>query len=62
MLTCYRHDSVINEEVNYDLLHTIHGIESGEISCPELLGHSTVSKTQESIPSVYQKIYATNKD
>lgn len=51
----YKHDSVINDSVNYDLLRTLSKIQNGEISCPELLGHSTVSKTQETIPPAIQK-------
>lgn len=33
----YKHDSVVNEEINYDLLWRIHLISKGEIECPELL-------------------------
>lgn len=51
----YKHDSVINDSVNYDLLRTLSKIQTGEISCPELLGQSTVSKTQETIPPAIQK-------
>uniref|UniRef100_A0A1B6DNT5 Glutamate--cysteine ligase n=2 Tax=Clastoptera arizonana TaxID=38151 RepID=A0A1B6DNT5_9HEMI len=58
----YKQDSVINEEINYDLLINAQGIQSGELRCTELLGQCTVSKTQESIPSVYHKIYCTKKD
>lgn len=51
----YKHDSVINDSVNYDLLRTLSKIQTDEISCPELLGQSTVSKTQETIPPAIQK-------
>lgn len=33
----YRHDSVVSDEINYDLLWTIHLISKGELDCPELL-------------------------
>lgn len=33
----YKHDSIVSEEINYDLLWRIHLISKGEIECPELL-------------------------
>lgn len=33
----YKHDSSLNEEINYDLMWRIHLISSGQIKCPELL-------------------------
>lgn len=51
----YRQDSKVTERINYDLLSTIHDIQKGEISCPELLGHTTTSKTKESIPTALYK-------
>lgn len=32
----YKHDSKINDEINYDLMWNLHLISSGEIECPEL--------------------------
>lgn len=34
----YKHDSVVSEEINYDLMKTIEKISSGELEIPELLG------------------------
>lgn len=51
----YKHDSKVTEKINYDLLKTIEGIQSGTTSCPELLGHCVISKTKESIPSAISK-------
>jgi glutamate--cysteine ligase catalytic subunit len=59
-LCTFRHDSVVSERINYDLLTQIHGIQTGEISCPELLGTCLQSKTQESIPAAVQKAEAIN--
>lgn len=33
----YKHDSVINNEINYDLLWNVHLISKGKVECPELL-------------------------
>ncbi|XP_030747860.1 glutamate--cysteine ligase catalytic subunit [Sitophilus oryzae] len=46
----YKQDSVVSDEINYDLLTTLKDIEHGEKSCPELLGYSATSKTRENIP------------
>jgi glutamate--cysteine ligase catalytic subunit len=55
----YRHDSIINDEINYDLLMTADGIQSGRIACPRLLGDCLLanSKTKETIPPAVQKVY-----
>lgn len=53
----FRQDSLVNDEVTYDLLKTIDGIQNGSIPCPELIIPSLVSKTQESIPSAMEKVY-----
>ena len=53
----HRQDSIVNEEINYDLLKTIDGVQSGTVPCPELIGPSLVSKTQETIPTAMQKVY-----
>ena len=34
----YRGDSVVTEEIAYDLMMTCKGIGEGTIACPELLG------------------------
>lgn len=34
----YNHDSIVNDEVNYDLLNLLNKIGTGEIVCPELTG------------------------
>lgn len=49
----------MNDEINYDLLTTIHGIQLGNITCPELLGHTlgVNSKTQDNIPNSVAKAY-----
>ncbi|VVC45915.1 Hypothetical protein CINCED_3A009299 [Cinara cedri] len=54
----YKHDSVVNDEINYDLLITVDGIQSGRISCPQLHGDCLlgVSKTKETIPPALQKV------
>lgn len=51
----YKHDSVITQRINYDLLKKIHGITSNEVSCPELLGPCIASKTTETIPAAVAK-------
>ncbi|XP_063224221.1 glutamate--cysteine ligase [Bacillus rossius redtenbacheri] len=51
----YRQDSVVSERINYDLLWRIHGIQTGEVQCPELLGTNAQSKTREDIPSAMRK-------
>lgn len=60
VLFFYRHDSVVNNEINYDLLITADGIQSGRISCPQLLGDCLLanSKTKETIPPAVQKVYS----
>ena len=40
----YKHDSVINDKVTYDLIQLLKDVTEGEVSCPELLGTFT-SKT-----------------
>ncbi|KAL1140373.1 hypothetical protein AAG570_000305 [Ranatra chinensis] len=57
----YKQDSIVTDEINYDLLKTIEGIQNGSIPCPELIGSSPVSKTKDSIPTVLEKIYC-NKE
>lgn len=52
---CFRHDSKISEKINYDLLKMIQKIQSGAVSCPELLGYSAISKTKENIPTAITK-------
>ncbi|XP_050432479.1 glutamate--cysteine ligase catalytic subunit [Adelges cooleyi] len=56
----YKQDSIVSEEINYDLLMTANGIQSGRISCPQLLGDCLLanSKTKETIPPAVQKVYS----
>ncbi|XP_018361775.1 PREDICTED: glutamate--cysteine ligase catalytic subunit isoform X2 [Trachymyrmex cornetzi] len=59
----YKHDAVITQRINYDLLRKIHGIVSNDISCPELLGQCVSSKTTDTIPAAVakaEKCSATN--
>lgn len=51
----YKHDSVITQRINYDLLKKIQKIVTNEISCPELLGTCLLSKTNETIPAAVAK-------
>nr|CAD7581222.1 unnamed protein product [Timema californicum] len=51
----YKQDSVVSDLINYDLLSRIHGVQSGDVSCPELLGTSLKSKTQENIPAAMER-------
>lgn len=50
-----RHDAVITQRINYDLLRKIHSIVSNDISCPELLGQCVSSKTTDTIPAAVAK-------
>lgn len=34
----YKHDSVVSQEINFDLLKTLEKIQEGKIKAPELLG------------------------
>nr|CAH7723386.1 unnamed protein product [Callosobruchus chinensis] len=47
----YKFDSKVSEHINYDLLNRIRLIQTGKISCPELLGDNTTSKTKDSVPT-----------
>ncbi|XP_014489280.1 PREDICTED: glutamate--cysteine ligase catalytic subunit [Dinoponera quadriceps] len=51
----YKHDAVITQRINYDLLKKIQDIVSNEVECPELLGHCVSSKTTETIPAAVAK-------
>lgn len=46
---------MITQRINYDLLKKVHSIQTGESSCPELLGPCTISKTTETIPAAVAK-------
>ena len=35
----YKQDSVVTDEINYDLLWRIYQIQSGQIKCPELINY-----------------------
>lgn len=50
----YKNDSVVSEEVSYDLLNAVDKIVRGDMDCPELLDASC-SKTLESIPQAVRK-------
>nr|XP_026484885.1 glutamate--cysteine ligase [Vanessa tameamea] len=52
----YKKDSVVTEKINYDLLKTAHGIQTGSTSAPTLLGGSTASKTNEDIPNAFRRM------
>ncbi|CAG4963101.1 unnamed protein product [Parnassius apollo] len=52
----YKKDSIVTEKINYDLLKTAHGIQTGKIPAPTLLGSSNVSKTNEDIPKAFSKM------
>lgn len=51
----YKHDAVITQRINYDLLKKIHNIVSNDVSCPELLGQCVLSKTTDTIPAAVAK-------
>ncbi|XP_032514571.1 glutamate--cysteine ligase catalytic subunit [Danaus plexippus] len=52
----YKKDSIVTEKINYDLLKTAYGIQSGTIPAPTLLGSSNVSKTNDDIPKAFSKM------
>jgi len=50
----YEHDSVISEEINYDLLLRI--AKLSENPAPNLLGTTRVnSKTQDNVPEIFKE-------
>lgn len=51
----HRHDAVITQRINYDLLKKVHSIVSNKIECPELLGQCVSSKTTDTIPAAVAK-------
>ncbi|CAL1683850.1 unnamed protein product [Lasius platythorax] len=51
----YKHDAVITQRINYDLLKKIHSIVSNDVLCPELLGQCISSKTTDTIPAAVAK-------
>lgn len=55
----YKKDSVVSEEITYDLLLKSHHIQTGRIPCPQLLGKCLIhkSKTRERIPTAVSKQY-----
>ncbi|XP_049887641.1 glutamate--cysteine ligase catalytic subunit [Pectinophora gossypiella] len=56
----YKQDSVVSEKINYDLLKTAYGIQTGTMAAPTLLGTSSMSKTNEDIPKAFTNMM--NKD
>lgn len=49
----YKHDSVVSDTINYDLLCTMEKIQNGSLDCPSLLDHPR-SKTRSTIPEAIQ--------
>lgn len=47
---------MVTEKINYDLLKTAHGIQTGTIPAPSLLGGTNISKTNEDIPKAFTKM------
>ena len=44
----YERNSVVSEELNYELIMAIHQIQMGQIKCPQLLGdHNVLSDIPE---------------
>lgn len=52
----YRRDSVVSERVAYDLLRAAHGVQTGAVAAPRLLGASSVSKTHDDIPEAFRRM------
>lgn len=50
----YKHDSIVGDEVAYDLLWTMTRISMGEVQCPEVLPKMS-SKTTLDISAAVQK-------
>lgn len=40
----YKHDSVISQEIAYDLMMACKGIGDGSVRCPELLGDVVIER------------------
>jgi glutamate--cysteine ligase catalytic subunit len=51
----HRHDSVVSDKINYDLLKKMKDIQSGALPCPELLGQNFITKTREQVPEALAK-------
>jgi len=49
----YKHDSVVSDTINYDLLCTMEKIQNGSIDCPSLLDRPS-TKTRSTIPEAIQ--------
>jgi glutamate--cysteine ligase catalytic subunit len=43
----YQHDSVITQQIAHDLLTTCHGIGTGAIPCPEILGEVVIDRVRK---------------
>uniref|UniRef100_A0A0K8TTX2 Glutamate--cysteine ligase n=1 Tax=Tabanus bromius TaxID=304241 RepID=A0A0K8TTX2_TABBR len=56
----YKQDSVVSEQINYDLLKKAREIQEGFRACPELLGQGNNSKTKDNIPLAIQKHLTIN--
>ncbi|XP_067641863.1 glutamate--cysteine ligase [Eurosta solidaginis] len=51
----YKHDSVVSDVINYDLLKRIKDIQEGKVIEPMLLGNGNHTKTKDSLPPALQK-------
>lgn len=51
----YKKDSVVSDQINYDILKKAKEIQEGVRECPELLGHAINTKTKDNIPTALQK-------
>ena len=52
----YKHDSVVNEEVNFDLIEACVKVTEGSLEVPELLP-SYSTKSADDIPTAMQKAH-----
>lgn len=52
-----RHDSIVSERINYDLMQKIRRLQDGDRSvCPELLGRGSGTKTRDTVPESMQRL------
>lgn len=59
-----RFDSIVSDEINYDLIMKAYSIQTGAEGCPELLGQVSgkLSKTTDNIPISLRKAYCGEKN
>lgn len=56
-----RHDSVVSDRINYDLLQRIRRLQDDDRSaCAELLGGGARTKTRDSVPAGLQRLLCTS--